>query len=101
MNKKVQFQNVVAGIIEGLHVETSCHENLECAQVVITTLGDESDNQYILKDKADTIDRKPLYEIFEEDSWHIYFKESVSDRLLEPDFSQFQYQYEIYQKENK
>ena len=92
MNKKTKFQNICQEIKNALGDQASYIEVLECAQLVMNIYDQDLKEKKHLEEPRKTLDQKSLYEIWEQDPWLIYFKESISDRFLEPDFAQFQYQ---------
>jgi hypothetical protein len=76
MNKKAQFHNVLTEIRNALGADATYREVLECAELVIRTLGEKSEVCDAMVNEEDLMELKPLYEIFEEDPWQIFFSES-------------------------
>ena len=79
MNKKEKFQSVVNEIRKALGSEASYQEILECAQLVTISLDHSQNDKSFFEETLKTMDEKPLYEIWEEDPWKIYFQESMGD----------------------
>ncbi len=76
MNRKAQFHSVLTEIRNALGAEATYREVLECAELVIRTLGEKSEVCEVIEDDDDLMELKPLYELFEEDPWKIFLSES-------------------------
>ena len=77
MNTKAKFQNICAEIKQALGKETSHREILECAQLIMTVYKKDADDKHFLEEARRTMDEKPLFEIWEETPWAIYFRERL------------------------
>lgn len=96
MNTKTKFQKICAEIKQALGEQTSYREILECAQLIMTVYKKDTDDKDFLEEAQETMDQKPLFEIWEETPWTIYFKEPLLEACQEPDWNQVKLQHALY-----
>ena len=90
---KNKFQSICNEIKRALGGQASYREILECAQFVMSVYTKDINELESLGKTPRTLDQKPLYEIWEEDPWTIYFKESLLCPFEETDHDQSIHQY--------
>jgi hypothetical protein len=95
MNSTKRFHNICREIKRALGEKASYREILECAQLIISIYDRDGKEKEFLEEVPRTLDQKALYEIWEEEPWLIYFKESMREQFVDSEWNQIKAQYAI------